>query len=545
MRLDYVEYPELGRSMYVLYPTGDRLCCYENTLITLLREDESDALPNALLIDADFCTLADKQRFVILLPNPVNGKWNWDLNADLPNDLADVPEILRLFNYQPNLNDLGIYHNMHNARYFMGVGTGASMAQTLAACNPVNVGGIFTIGGSLSAKAKAISTGAAVSAILWNADQDSKDFFSALNGVDTQGDGVRHNSVNDAQFVRIEDGKPNELTAQTIRYGWGKLFSKVCRSNSWKYGDVGPRIVRDDYQFIVHEDDTQLGDNKGIGHTWFEYVPSCAKADPKMKVPLMIFNHGGADTPGNICNSIKMHEVAEREGFLVVCPWSTARWGWNIDLADDQYDDIGYLRALIAHMEQTYAVDETRVYIGGFSNGSAMSQVFAMTNPEIIAAVVADNTMFSQNRNTKPFAIAGKKKLDYDFRLPVWYTYGTRDVEYPAVRGSGQQVQYDFWKSYNNITCKQTPYIATPEMSGVGVSGDVIEEYYPNPRYPKRKYTTHRFFSNDAVPQNLYNYSLADGKGHDCNPEEAWLGWNYVKQFSRMPDGSLVIFKRD
>jgi len=43
------------------------------------------------------------------------------------------------------------------------------------------------------------------------------------------------------------------------------------------------------------------------------------------------------------------------------------------------------------------------------------------------------------------------------------------------------------------------------------------------------------------VPLNLYNYSLADGKGHDCNPEEAWLGWNYAKQFRRMPDGSLKI----
>jgi len=541
MKLEFIEYKEIGRSMYVIYPDGDRLSCYENTLITVLRDSDSIEGVKALLADAAFCELANKQRFVMLFPNPVNGRWNWDMDETQRDDLNDLTEMVRLFNYQPDLNDRGIYHNMHNARYFVGIGTGASMLHTLAACNPVNVAGIFTIGGIMSEKAKAASVGAAVSAILWNADSEAKEFFRALNKADRGGDGFFFNSVNDAQFVYIADDKNAKLDYDTMRYGWEKLFSKVCRFNSCEYGDMGPRTVRDDYKFIVHENDTRLGDNGGIGHTWFEYIPESVKAAPEMKVPLMLFNHGGADTPGNVCNTIKMHEVAEKEGFILVYPWATSRWGWNQDMLDSQYDDVGYLNALIAYMKKTYAIDETRVYIGGFSNGSAMAQVFAMTNPEIIAAVCADNTRFCQDRNTKPFAIAGKKKLDFDYRMPVWYTYGTRDIEYPAVRGSGQQVQYDFWKSYNNITCKPTPYIDEPASCGVGVCGDVVEEYYPNPRYPQRKYVTHRFFSNDPKPLNLYNYSLAYGKGHDCNPEEAWLGWNYIKQFRRMPDGSLAV----
>ena len=47
MKLEFLTYPELGRSMYVLYPAGDRLSCYENTLITILREDDSDTLPKS------------------------------------------------------------------------------------------------------------------------------------------------------------------------------------------------------------------------------------------------------------------------------------------------------------------------------------------------------------------------------------------------------------------------------------------------------------------------------------------------------------------
>lgn len=541
MRLERIQYDAPNRAMTVLYPDGERLSCYENTLITILRDEGGEAFARALLEDRDFSAFADRQRFVILLPEPVNGRWNWEQDPLLPDDLTQLVEMVRLFNHQPDMSDRGIYHNMHNARYFMGEGTGASMLQTLAARNPVNVAGVFTIGGKLSKKAKAESAGAAVSAILRNADEESKAFFLALNAADAQEGEKRFSRVNDAQFVIIEDGKPDALDAGAIRFGWERLFSRVCRPNSCEFGDMGPRTVRDDYRFIVHENDARLGDNGGIGHTWFEYVPDCVKAQPDKRVPVMLFLHGGADTPGNVCNTIKMHEVAEKEGFLLVYPWATSRWGWNMDMLEDQYDDAGYLNALISYMEKTYAVDETRVYIGGFSNGSAMSQVFAMTNPERIAAVVADNTRFCQNRNTKPFAIAWKKKLDFDFRMPVFYTYGTRDIEYPAVRGSGQQVQYDFWKSYNNITCRETPYINHPAACGVGVPGDIVEEYFPNPRYPARKYTTHRFFSNDAAPLNLYNYSLADGKGHDCNPEEAWLGWNYVRQFRRLPDGRLAV----
>jgi len=541
MKLELLTYPEPGRSMYVLYPAGDRLSCYENTLITILREDDSDALPKSLLADVDFCALADAQRFILLFPNPIGGTWNWELDPAQRDDLGDVAELVRLFNHQEGFVDCGIYHNMHNARYFIGSGTGGSLLHALASCNPVNVAGVYTLGGRLSARAKAQSAGAAVAAILRNADDDVRDFFVSLNGAQSAGDSLFINPVNDAAFVITERSESNEIDAAVIHSGWERLFSKVCRPNCSELGDMGPRTVRDDYRFIVHENDTRLGDNKGIAHTWFEYVPTCVQEDPKKPVPLMLFNHGGADTPGNIANTIKMHEIAEREGFLLVYPWATARWGWNQDMVPEQYDDVAYLSALIAYMKDTYAVDDTRVYIGGFSNGSAMAQVFAMTNPEVIAAVIADNTRFCQNRNTKPFAIAGCKKLQYDYRMPVFYTYGTRDIEYPAVRGSGQQVQYDFWKSYNNITCKETPYIATPDSSGVGVPGDVVETYYPNPRYPARKYTTHRFFSNDAVPRNLYNYSLADGKGHDCNPEEAWLGWNYVRQFRRMHDGSLWV----
>ena len=57
--------------------------------------------------------------------------------------------------------------------------------------------------------------------------------------------------------------------------------------------------------------------------------------------------------------------------------------------------------------------------MGGFSNGSSMSQVFAMTHPDRVAAVFANNSASYTYTHTRAFAIAGAKKLEYDYRMPV------------------------------------------------------------------------------------------------------------------------------
>ncbi len=198
-------------------------------------------------------------------------------------------------------------------------------------------------------------------------------------------------------------------------------------------------------------------------------------------------------------------------------------------MVTSQYDDIAYLYALIKYMERTYAIDETRVYIGGFSNGSAMSQVFAMTNPEIIAAVCADNTRLA--RTAIPFPSRSLEE-NAGLRLPhagLVYLRHPR-LWYPAVRAAASRYSMTFGNHTTHHLQTDPLYRQTRELwrrRGRRRGRRVLSE----PRYPDRKYTTHRFFSNDSKPLNLYNYSLADGKGHDCNPEEAWLGWNYLKQF--------------
>ena len=134
-----------------------------------------------------------------------------------------------------------------------------------------------------------------------------------------------------------------------------------------------------------------------------------------------------------------------------------------------------------------------------------------------------------------------EKKKEKDYRMPVWYTYGTREPSYPVYRGCSQQHQYDFYKWFNRIPVRETPPQCAPDPCGCGVPGDVQLHLAPSGRHPHHQYDVQRFFSEDDVPVNLYNYVIMRDKGHEVAQMDPELGWRYVRHFRREKDGSLTL----
>jgi len=176
-----------------------------------------------------------------------------------------------------------------------------------------------------------------------------------------------------------------------------------------------------------------------------------------------------------------------------------------------------------------------------------------MLYPELIAAICHINSNWPGRRigpselnieELKPFSIALEKKKKFDYRMPVWYTYGSREASYPVYRGCTQQHQYDFWKRYNNIEIVPTPERDNPHPSGVGVPGHKYTLLKPSRRHPHHEYDVHSFFSMDKEALNLYNYVIMRDKGHEVAEMDPALGWAYVKQFRRLPDGRLEIINK-
>jgi pimeloyl-ACP methyl ester carboxylesterase len=215
----------------------------------------------------------------------------------------------------------------------------------------------------------------------------------------------------------------------------------------------------------------------------------------------------------------------------------------------DEPDDDAYTVALIADMIRRYPVDPERVYLSGFSNGAGEAQAIALCHPDLIAAICPIDANWPGNRmgetdlawrDVTPMRIGMERKEKYDYRMPVWYTYGSREISYPVYNRSTQQKQYDFWKMYNRIPIHPTPEKDHPHPCGCGVMGNVYERLNPSAVHPEYAYDVQHFFSDDPGRPNLYNYVVMIGKGHDIAPTDPELGWRYVRRFCRKADGRLA-----
>jgi poly(3-hydroxybutyrate) depolymerase len=443
---------------------------------------------------------------------------------------------------------------MDDTKYMIGIGTGASMLYTLIALNPDQIAAACLIGGCLPDKSRQGAFHSPVASYLINAAPEEIEFIcNEVNHVklfnqEKQRD-IYTNPINTAEKV-ILDNTAVMLDAEHMSVVWNELFKCTRRTNTGAHGDIGHRMDFATAGFEIYDNDIRLGDQNDLGHTWITHIPDKVRISPDNSLPLLLFFHGASDTPAEAAEMSKFHELGAQEGFITVYPWSSNTVTWNVDMDEDGYDDISYIKELINYMLFHYPIDSERIYLSGFSNGAAMAQSFALMYPEMIAAICHIDSNWPGSRTgesivdfskIRPMAEGLRKKEVYDYRMPVWYTYGTREPSYPVFNACTQQHQYDFWKIYNNITVKHTPPKENPDPSGCGVIGDKRETLWPSACYPHHMYDVHRFYSNDPNPVNYYNYVMMHDKGHEVAPMDATLGWNYVKHFKRNSDGSSEI----
>jgi len=121
------------------------------------------------------------------------------------------------------------------------------------------------------------------------------------------------------------------------------------------------------------------------------YVP--ASYDPAGPTPLVISIHGGAGWPAQQRKLSRWNRLADEHGFLVVYPAGTPQMLgivriWQTFHADaDLERDVRFIAALIDTLRTEYAIDSTRIYANGMSNGGGMAFVLSCTMADRIAAV--------------------------------------------------------------------------------------------------------------------------------------------------------------
>lgn len=130
----------------------------------------------------------------------------------------------------------------------------------------------------------------------------------------------------------------------------------------------------------------QCIEHSGVERCWQLLVPTSVSNEAV--VPLVIDLHGFGHTSSSQMNISSFASLAVEEQFIVAYPQGyDSFWGLGFDGIDNDVDDVGFLLALIETVSENQPVDDTRVYMTGWSNGCKMTQRFAVETQGILASI--------------------------------------------------------------------------------------------------------------------------------------------------------------
>lgn len=516
----------------------------------VLRDAPGEASAREAMETYDLAALAEERHFLLVFPDPAAGGW------DASDGEEDMDFLSRCFMALPGGPvKVGGFIGMI---FYAGLTANAcAFLMTMTAKRPTHVAGLL-LGSALPA-GYVIPRGADAPQAAWLCGHDPA-AEAYLARVNHSGAGVEQGAVTvytggENPNVRhaVYDGA---LTAEAFRLAWDGLFSETRRWSNDTYGTYQARTDFAARGFVAHVGDSRLGVNNRFPHTWYEYVPPRLRGGTE-KVPLVFYFHGIGCVPLYGAEQSGWHDIADREGFIVVYPKPAVNKMWNV--WDDPVlpSDHAFILALLDYLKQTYPIDETRVYVTGFSMGGMMTHALACAWPELFAAAAPCNgfnwgylTVLPDKIGALPGALpvpvgpyarpsrvrllADKKKAERDWRMPVIQNAGLLDGAWPMVREKDPMSfldTVDFWKRYNSVPLTPLEPPTGPYESGLTAD----ESFYEG---ADERFLHQRWYGPEGGPA-LLEAVFAKRMPHALDLRQIEIAWQFLKKFSRSADGSL------
>ena len=207
-----------------------------------------------------------------------------------------------------------------------------------------------------------------------------------------------------------------------------------------------------------------------VEREYLQYVPE--SYDGSTAVPVMLSFHGFGGRANDQMGMSDMRDLAESENFILIYPQGTRLEGfthWNTYLPGgenkSEADDFGFVDAMLDVVSADYAIDSSRVYATGFSNGADFTYTLACYLSDRVTAIApVSGLMWYETRNdcepTHPTA--------------VLHIHGTRDNDrpYDGIDGYLHSVEDGLahWAEENGITADST-------MTELESGGRTVERY--------------------------------------------------------------------
>lgn len=147
------------------------------------------------------------------------------------------------------------------------------------------------------------------------------------------------------------------------------------------------------------------------------YVPKGYK--PENPAPFALMLHGAG---GNAQHGISLlRNFADRAGIILLAPESLHAT-WDV-IADEYGADVGFIDSALKNVFEHYAIDQSRLAVGGFSDGASYALSLGVINGEFFSHVIAFSPGFMA-----PTGQSGKPRF--------YISHGTEDRVLPIERCS-------------------------------------------------------------------------------------------------------------
>lgn len=211
------------------------------------------------------------------------------------------------------------------------------------------------------------------------------------------------------------------------------------------------------------------------------YVPPTYSASKP--APLVLAFHGGGGNAANAQRTVQMKQHADRHGFIIAYPSGTGRFkdrlltwnAWNCCAyaMQNNVDDVGFARELIAELKRRYSIDAKRIYATGLSNGGMLSYRLACEISDQIAAIapVAGSLNTDSCRPREPVSIVIFHGTEDQY---VLYEGGTNKKRFPGSEPrADRSVAHAFttWSRLNNCRPQSPVRVAKDVQKTACING--------------------------------------------------------------------------
>ena len=215
-----------------------------------------------------------------------------------------------------------------------------------------------------------------------------------------------------------------------------------------------------------------------------------------------------------------MRPLADTENFILVYPQGSileddgfTHWNTYLPGGDNKSDadDFGFIDVMLDVLFSSYAIDASRVYAAGFSNGGDFSYTLACFLSDKIAGIASVSGLMW---------VGTLEECDLTHPTALISFHGTADGARPYDGWDGYMVSIDdtlsYWNAHNNI-------VDEAEMTGINDSGYNIQRYQYEGGDGGTAVTHYKVLGGGHLWFSFY----------DDGVETDQLIWDFLSQFDR------------